>query len=61
MPIVCRSLGLETFLLPIKADNLKKLENGGNIDEVLEIDSKDKYLKVWQGLHFEIDYQEEDI
>ena len=37
MPIVCRSLGLETFLLPIKADNLKKLENGGNIDEVLEI------------------------
>ena len=37
LPIVCRSLGLETFLLPIKADNLKKLENGGNIDEVLEI------------------------
>ena len=37
MPIVCRSLGLETFLLPIKADNLKNLENGGNIDEVLEI------------------------
>ena len=44
LPIVCRSLGLETFLLPIKAENLKKLEGSGNIDEVLEIQEKTKLL-----------------